>query len=669
MTSIGVFLQNVPTGRDVFAGLDQTAATDAAHTGSDAKGDSFGALLTNLAQPAQEATAASTATQGPGASIFAGLAANGALAADAQSRGADQSADQANLVASLATAAALPGKSAARAADGFVQSADAGEDMPGHASSTDAKTQANPVTSLLGSLSQDSADASANAARNLSPTDASALGANTLTEFAASSVQAGSGAKTAVTEQGAAAPSKAVQAGQGTAVASKAMPVAKETAVPPKTAITKQAIAAASKAGLTDLGTAVSSETGLLEEGTSATTPSQPSFDQTAADATQQTSLATTNGNPRAVARTNVQASGQPNGQIAGLAQTSELAAPVSSSKAAPDNLAGSPSATATRRARASGENSQGGTLATADASSILTAATQVSSLAAPLIVATAPSDVKKAASTNSTATPPFFSNRAGSTGSGLVANDPSVVSISNALDAATTLQSLPATSPDSFQIQVTGLSAATHFAPVARLSAVQQISDAVAATFSSPFGAQNSSAASAADVGNEAGASGSADALALLAQPSAASIKTLDLQLQPETLGQVTIKLNLSESGLAVQVETANQQTAELIGKDKQALTQSLSASGYSVASLDVSVAPQNASHFSSDASSQQGQADPNSGQSGGQPSGNNGSPNGGRMHDPSALPGPTPGAQNLAATDGAASVAGNTGRSGLFV
>jgi len=156
---------------------------------------------------------------------------------------------------------------------------------------------------------------------------------------------------------------------------------------------------------------------------------------------------------------------------------------------------------------------------------------------------------------------------------------------------------------------------------------------------------------------------------LALALQPSAASVKTLNLQLQPETLGQMTIKLNLSDNGLAVQLEAANQQTAELLGKDKQALTQGLSNSGYSVASLEVTVAPQHASHFSSDASSQQGQGNPNTGQSGGQFSSHDGAPNGGRTHDPSAFAESRLGSQDNAANDGAAAVAGNTRRGDLFV
>jgi chemotaxis protein MotD len=273
----------------------------------------------------------------------------------------------------------------------------------------------------------------------------------------------------------------------------------------------------------------------------------------------------------------------------------------------------------------------------------------------------------------NSAAISTVSSNRTRPAGFSLSPGDSAAASTSNALDAATTTASLEPAFPGSFEMNITALSTATYFAPVARLSPVQQVSDAVAATIPSLFGLQNSSAASSvADLGNETGISdlAQADALVHAAQPSATSVKTLNLQLQPETLGQVTIKLNLSDSGLAVQLEAANQQTAELIDKDKQAFTQGLSDSGYSVASLEVSVAPQHASHFSGDASSQQGQADPNTGRSGGQPSGHDGSPNGDRSsHAPSAFTEPPLGAQNLVSNDAVASVVGNTGRRDLFV
>jgi len=202
-------------------------------------------------------------------------------------------------------------------------------------------------------------------------------------------------------------------------------------------------------------------------------------------------------------------------------------------------------------------------------------------------------------------------------------------------------------------------------------LSPTQQIVDAVASA-ASLIGWQDGSVAPPA-ASNDADPAGSAtgltDGLSAAAQPSAGAIKTLDLQLQPETLGQVTIRLSLSDSGLAVQLETARQRTAELIGNDKQSITRGLSQSGYSVSSLEVTVAPQHGSAFSSDASSQQGQADPNASQSGGQASGFGGAPNGDRSAQGSSAPAETmQGSQNPVARDDGSSARGNRGGD-LFV
>lgn len=268
-------------------------------------------------------------------------------------------------------------------------------------------------------------------------------------------------------------------------------------------------------------------------------------------------------------------------------------------------------------------------------------------------------------AQTDSASTTP--SHRVRSPTSTQVQNDPKAASSSEALDAAITADS-DAESPGSFEMSVTALNSATHFAPVARLSPVQQVVDTVAGAMPSLLG--TSSPAAAADVGDEAGASASLAAATLVqtAQPSAGSIKELNLQLQPETLGQVTIKLNLSDNGLAVQLEAANQQTADLFDKDKHALTQGLSESGYSVASLDMSVAPQHGSL--SDSASQQGQAESSAGQPGGQFSGFDGQPHGGRNNDAqSAFTEPLSGAQNLVANDPDASANRSSIGGDLFV
>jgi Flagellar hook-length control protein FliK len=231
----------------------------------------------------------------------------------------------------------------------------------------------------------------------------------------------------------------------------------------------------------------------------------------------------------------------------------------------------------------------------------------------------------------------------------------------------ATANASVAASSANTVEMTVTALSSATHFAPVTRLSPTQQIVDALAASAASLIGRQNGLAAPMAansDTDAAASATSPTDALSAAAQPSAAAIKTLDLQLQPETLGQVTIRLNLSDSGLAVQLETARQRTAELIDRDKQSIMRGLSQSGYSVTSLEVTVAPQHGASFSSDASSQQGQANPNAGQTGGQSSSFGGSSNGDRSgENASALAETMPGSQNQAVRDDLSPARGNRG------
>ncbi|MGP0060184.1 MAG: flagellar hook-length control protein FliK [Beijerinckiaceae bacterium] len=780
MTSIGMFLQNVPTGRDLYGTLDQTGTFDAAPAGSDAREKSFESLLSNLAQPAQDTAVASTATQGVSdATAVTAPAANSALAVGAQSRGTDYGADPANLVASLATAAALPSKSDARAADGVPQSKNAGEETAVSLPTPNATREMNAVTNLLGSLSQNSNAASASATHNWSAGDSFAPSTAAQAELAASPVQVASafkaapvglktaaGSDDALVAQGTAASSEAALVAQGTAslskaalgqqaiaasseaalgqrgtapsseggfvkqetaaasevplveqgialssegglvkqetaaasdallvergtvsfskaalgqqataAASEAHLVGRGTAAPSKAALVQQPTApskaapgqqgtAPSKTDLIEQGTAAASDAALVDQGAAATDTPQTVFGQTAANWAQEAGNATTNSNQRAFA------------QASSPAQKSEVSTAVSSaptSKPTQDSLDGSASAGNARRARNSAENGRGEDAATADASSVITPVAQSSGSAPPVIVTPSRINGGQADSPNSAATSTVSSSRTHPAGFGLSPTDSAAASTSNALDAAMTTASPEPASSSSFEMNITALSTATYFAPVARLSPVQQVSDAVAATIPSLFGLQNSSAASSvADLGNETGISdlAQADALAHAAQPSATSVKTLNLQLQPETLGQVTIKLNLSDSGLAVQLEAANQQTAELIDKDKQAFTQGLSDSGYSVASLVVSVAPQHASHFSGDTSSQQGQADPNTGRSGGQPSGHDGSPNGDRSsHAPSAFTEPPLGAQNLVSNDAVASVVGNTGRRDLFV
>ncbi len=132
----------------------------------------------------------------------------------------------------------------------------------------------------------------------------------------------------------------------------------------------------------------------------------------------------------------------------------------------------------------------------------------------------------------------------------------------------------------------------ATHFAPVASLSPAQQI---VGATTMMLTGAAGTSQDAGAAAPVSSASSASLNSLLAAAQPAAPSIKTLDLQLEPPTLGAVSIKLNLSADGLAVDVRASQSATVDLLEKDKQSLTQGLSGAGYTVSGVAIGLAPAN--------------------------------------------------------------------------
>lgn len=66
--------------------------------------------------------------------------------------------------------------------------------------------------------------------------------------------------------------------------------------------------------------------------------------------------------------------------------------------------------------------------------------------------------------------------------------------------------------------------------------------------------------------------------------QPSMARVRTMQLQLDPESLGKVTVSMRLSGTGLVLRVETERPEAMQLIGKDKDLLTGKLQAAGYSI-------------------------------------------------------------------------------------
>ncbi|MEJ0051809.1 MAG: flagellar hook-length control protein FliK [Methylovirgula sp.] len=132
--------------------------------------------------------------------------------------------------------------------------------------------------------------------------------------------------------------------------------------------------------------------------------------------------------------------------------------------------------------------------------------------------------------------------------------------------------------------IKVDAVSHTTHFTPVAWLSPSQQVVNAVSSTLPTE---------STAEV--EGGASTPADvnSLAETARPSSVSLKTLNLQLDPQDLGAVSIRLNLSATGLTVEVQASQIGTADLLEKDRRALTDGLNGAGYTVSGVEISFAP----------------------------------------------------------------------------
>jgi flagellar hook-length control protein FliK len=173
-------------------------------------------------------------------------------------------------------------------------------------------------------------------------------------------------------------------------------------------------------------------------------------------------------------------------------------------------------------------------------------------------------------------------------------------------------------------QTKVDVVSQATYFAPVASLSPAQQIVNAVVPLLSSSDTAEQDSSGTS----SIQSATPARDISAMLAaaQPSSSAVKTLDLQLEPPDLGTVNVKLNLSDGGLEVEVQTSQSTTRDLLTKDKQELMDRLTDTGYTVTGVDISLAASSSTASSSADQSAAGQT--SSGQtSGGSAQGYSGS------------------------------------------
>jgi chemotaxis protein MotD len=78
----------------------------------------------------------------------------------------------------------------------------------------------------------------------------------------------------------------------------------------------------------------------------------------------------------------------------------------------------------------------------------------------------------------------------------------------------------------------------------------------------------------------------------------SMSRVQTMTLQLDPESLGKVTVSMRLSGTRLDLRVETERPETMQLIGKEKDLLAGKLQAAGFVIAALVIQPAEPQAPH-----------------------------------------------------------------------
>ncbi len=117
-----------------------------------------------------------------------------------------------------------------------------------------------------------------------------------------------------------------------------------------------------------------------------------------------------------------------------------------------------------------------------------------------------------------------------------------------------------------------------THFAPSQRIPPIQQVGQALSDALGKEQAAQGGrTSLSFGDTGQ------------LFGQSSGSAVKILEIRLQPQELGIVRVTMRIVEDRLQVDVRSANEQTVELLQKDKHMLDRLLSASGYKADSVTV--------------------------------------------------------------------------------
>jgi Flagellar hook-length control protein FliK len=116
---------------------------------------------------------------------------------------------------------------------------------------------------------------------------------------------------------------------------------------------------------------------------------------------------------------------------------------------------------------------------------------------------------------------------------------------------------------------KITVISKETHFEPVIRAAPAQQVADAVLGEILSQD--DTARAPAAADI----------DHLSLRTQ-SDGPLKILHIRLEPNNLGEVSIKMRLVGGALELHLEASRTETAEMLLKDKDFLNRILRTSGY---------------------------------------------------------------------------------------
>ncbi|MGA3303691.1 MAG: flagellar hook-length control protein FliK [Methylovirgula sp.] len=194
---------------------------------------------------------------------------------------------------------------------------------------------------------------------------------------------------------------------------------------------------------------------------------------------------------------------------------------------------------------------------------------------------------------------------------------------ISNPVFAAPNDSLAPLGGDTASDIKVTVLSSETHFAPPQRPSPVQQIVNAVSVALPPSPSLVAGAAVDSTDLSPATGSASAAGAVSANLDASGQSpgpVKVLNLQLEPPSLGSVTISLNLSSGGLSVQMAASQASTVSLIERDKNSLSDQLRDSGYSIAGVAVTLGPHQGAALANDGSATQGQAGQNFSQNSGQ-------------------------------------------------